>query len=316
MEVVSCSRKSIPKVKEASCVIELLIHFDLNLPLVLACDASQYGIGAVLVHRLPDGSERLTDNGIHHLTTAPYHPASNGLVERAVQVVKKGLKKNKKGSFCTRLSRTLFSYRITPQIITSVSPAELLLKRRPRSKLDLLRLHLADRVERKQQSQKEQHDSHSKEREFHNGAKVWIYNKQKGDKWLPGTILSKEGSVTYHVEMQDGRVCKCHTDQLRLRTIQADVSDSLNLPNTPLTLSTPLITPSSNVSDSPPSEPSNANDCLPTESDLLSTTEQLPVPSTEQLNNVEPPVVQSNNGTDQRRSSRARQPVDRYEPKW
>ena len=37
----------------------------------------------------------LEKNGVKQLTTAPYHPASNGLAERAVQIVKKGLKKCK-----------------------------------------------------------------------------------------------------------------------------------------------------------------------------------------------------------------------------
>jgi len=40
----------------------------------------------------------LEKNGVKHLTTAPYHPASNGLAERAVQIVKKGIKKCKDGT--------------------------------------------------------------------------------------------------------------------------------------------------------------------------------------------------------------------------
>ncbi len=37
---------------------EVLAHFDPELKLLLACDASPYGIGAVLSHQMPDGSER------------------------------------------------------------------------------------------------------------------------------------------------------------------------------------------------------------------------------------------------------------------
>ena len=49
---------------------QVLIHFEPNKTLVLACDAPNVGIGAVLVHRYPDGSQRLIANMSKTLTAA------------------------------------------------------------------------------------------------------------------------------------------------------------------------------------------------------------------------------------------------------
>ena len=80
-----------------------------------------------------------TRNGISHKTSLPYHPQSNGLAERAVQIVKKGLRKVTEGTLNTRLSKVLFTYRTTPQSSTGLSPADLLLHYKPLTRLDFFR---------------------------------------------------------------------------------------------------------------------------------------------------------------------------------
>ena len=54
-------------------------------------------------------------NGIQHIRASPYHPVTNGLAERAVQIIKKGIKRTEGGSLESRMYRFLARYRITPQ---------------------------------------------------------------------------------------------------------------------------------------------------------------------------------------------------------
>lgn len=144
--------------------------------------------------------EFMEQNGIRHIRSAPFHPASNGLAERAVQTVKEGLKRMKGDSLSTRLSRFLFKYCLTPHSTTSRTPAEMLMGRRPKSKLDLLHPDI------KQEKQKEGHDQHARERQLKPGDNVCVKNfsNNSNQQWLPGVILTQRGPLSHVVELTDG----------------------------------------------------------------------------------------------------------------
>ena len=58
------------KSKELLKSSRLLVHFDPKLDIVLVYDASAYGIGVVLSHRMPDGQEKLIGFVSRTLTAA------------------------------------------------------------------------------------------------------------------------------------------------------------------------------------------------------------------------------------------------------
>ena len=141
-------------------------------------------------HGLPDkvvsdngisvASEEFRDfmikNRILKVKTAPRHPSSNGLMERSVRIFKDGRKRleGSPGTVHTKFSRFLLAYRSTPQKTTGVTPAVLLFNRCLRTRLDLIRPDLRQRVETQQLSQKVQHDSRKKERQFAERDKVLV----------------------------------------------------------------------------------------------------------------------------------------------
>ena len=164
-------------------------------------------------------SQFMKSNGIKQTTSAPYHPASNGLAERAVKIFKNGMKKMTEGSLRQKLARFLFTYRLTPQSTIGVSPAELLLGRKLRSVLDLLNPNVTERVESTQQTQKFSHDKRAQSRTFTLGDTVYARNySSQGPSWVKGTIVDMSGSQNFSVEVAlTGQLFtwRRHIDQLK-----------------------------------------------------------------------------------------------------
>jgi len=89
-------------------------------------------------------SKFLSGNGIKHLPSPPFHPATNGFAENAVKSFKNGLYKaikdnsNRNVSFETLMSRYLFHYRNSVHSTTGVSPSSLVFRHKIRNRFDLL----------------------------------------------------------------------------------------------------------------------------------------------------------------------------------
>ncbi|XP_060781016.1 uncharacterized protein K02A2.6-like [Neoarius graeffei] len=156
----------------------------------------------------------LNKNGIRHVTSAPYHAASNGLAERGVQTSKRMMKKCPEGTLTAKVARVLFSYRVTPHTTIGLSPAELLLGRKLRCTLDSIHPDLSRRVKGNQERQIKDHNKKAKGCWFNRGDSVLTQNFSLGPKWIPGIIESVTGPVSYKVMLGDGRVVRRHVDQI------------------------------------------------------------------------------------------------------
>ena len=157
------------------------------------------------------------ENGIRHTFCAPYHPSSNGSVERLVQTFKRSLQTSAKDGYSLnhRIANFLLSYRTTPHTTTGVTPASLFVGRELRTKLDLLKPDINRRVCEKQARQKEDHDKRVIYRSFTAGEKVMVKNFRSGDNWLPATVTQQNGPLSYTVCTSDGQIWKHHVDHIK-----------------------------------------------------------------------------------------------------
>ncbi|XP_039759590.1 uncharacterized protein K02A2.6-like [Pararge aegeria] len=300
-------RDAFNKAKQLLTFETTLVHYDLYKPLILTCDSSQYGVGAVLSHVMENGQERpiamssrtlnsherriayrpgteisnadslsrwplpvpdqeeqplyeillmaenlsdfpftaleicsetkkdqtlsrvvhflqsgwpnkvndqmklfLESNKIRHVTSAPYHPATNGLAERMVQTVKEKLRKMD-GSWEIKIPNMLLGLRVTPCSKTNKSPSELLMNRRLRTVLDSLH---PDSLQYKKVEGQIINNAQQKNRETNVGQKIMYRNYTNGPKWLPGQVFEKDGPSNYRVQTEDGAVLRRHIDQI------------------------------------------------------------------------------------------------------
>lgn len=161
-------------------------------------------------------------HGIRHIRSAPRHPATNGLAERAVQTFKSCVRKmDETIPIEFRVLKFLARYRITPQSTTGRSPAELLLRRVPKTHLDLLRGNVESRVWERQHQQGKDHDVSVSFRAFAPGDKVFTHSTPPGNSrviWIPGVVHRVTGPLSYEIDLRDRGIVKRHIDQIRKRT--------------------------------------------------------------------------------------------------
>ena len=117
----------------------------------------------------------MTNNGIKHIKTSPYHPSSNGVVERLVQSFKKAMKASYRENK-TVDDRLAEAYRVTPHATTKVAPCELLLKCHIRTRLELLKPSVEHTVTNNQDKQTTKQDYEKQMRLFRPGQRVMIQN--------------------------------------------------------------------------------------------------------------------------------------------
>ncbi|XP_011696621.1 PREDICTED: uncharacterized protein K02A2.6-like [Wasmannia auropunctata] len=152
--------------------------------------------------------------GIKHVTSAPYHPQSNGRAEKFVDLLKTGLVKAR-GNCDQKLREFLFTYRFTPShALGDKSPSELMNSRTMKTHLDLLKPP--------QQSSSQRNTSIEQN-----------FNTAHGAKWkefdIGSTVYYNSASQTIAGNGHQPSSLKAHVNHLKALYTQNEIIDAFDL---------------------------------------------------------------------------------------
>lgn len=162
-------------------------------------------------------------NNIHHITSAPGHPATNGAAENAVKSFKNGLKAaladGNVMDVDALIQRYLFDYRLAEHCTTGESPAKIMFNRTLRNRFSLCKpptveKTISDRLDKQVQNFKGKRDV-----TFELNERVSIRDLRDpnpgGKKWMPAIVTSVLGQRNYLCEtVNDKSVVRRHVNQM------------------------------------------------------------------------------------------------------
>ena len=190
---------------------------------------------------------------IRQLTTTPYHPSCNGLVERfngTLKLMLRRLCSEKPRDWDRYLAPLVFAYRETPQSSLQFAPFELLYGRSVRGPMTILKelltgqavnpeikntyqyvVDLRDRIEQTCQLAHEHLQKATNKNKYYYNAKARAKNLNPGDlvllllptdhnklllQWKgPFSVLAKLGQVDYRIDLGEGRTKTFHANLLK-----------------------------------------------------------------------------------------------------